>query len=219
MRDFRDAKTMAQSLRTAQDDRSITISHSDALELISRSFGFDNWNILAAKIEAAAHPPLELNGKPTAFCSFCGKSQHEVAKIIAGPDVFICDDCVGLCDAIIDETHIAGLAKMDREQSPGDPSYPALTAFLASRTAEQRAKIIASTQRSLDLVRWSMAETARALGETPPPAPPSPPRRAKTPVDQMSREELLTHRAWLEGQLADGLAALGVANRVQGETA
>lgn len=37
------------------------------------------------------------------FCSFCGKSQDEVNKIIAGPDVFICDECVELCKSIIDE--------------------------------------------------------------------------------------------------------------------
>ncbi len=33
----------------------------------------------------------------TQHCSFCGKGQHEVAKLIAGPDVFICDDCVEIC--------------------------------------------------------------------------------------------------------------------------
>lgn len=42
------------------------------------------------------------NGK-LLYCSFCGKSQHEVRKLIAGPDVFICDECVGLCDDIIRE--------------------------------------------------------------------------------------------------------------------
>ncbi|WP_303885273.1 ClpX C4-type zinc finger protein, partial [Abiotrophia defectiva] len=35
------------------------------------------------------------------YCSFCGKSQDEVNKIIAGPDVYICDECVGLCEEII----------------------------------------------------------------------------------------------------------------------
>ena len=40
------------------------------------------------------------NGK-TLYCSFCGKSQHEVKKLIAGPSVYICDECVSLCDEII----------------------------------------------------------------------------------------------------------------------
>ena len=35
------------------------------------------------------------------YCSFCGKSQHEVRKLIAGPSVFICDECVELCNDII----------------------------------------------------------------------------------------------------------------------
>ena len=43
------------------------------------------------------------NSKTTLFCSFCGKSQHEVRKLIAGPTVFICDECVELCMDIIKE--------------------------------------------------------------------------------------------------------------------
>ncbi|MBK93187.1 MAG: ATP-dependent Clp protease ATP-binding subunit ClpX [Rickettsiales bacterium] len=43
------------------------------------------------------------NTKTTLFCSFCGKSQHEVRKLIAGPTVFICDECVELCMDIIKE--------------------------------------------------------------------------------------------------------------------
>ena len=43
------------------------------------------------------------NNKNTLYCSFCGKSQHEVKKLIAGPTVFICDECVELCNDIIQE--------------------------------------------------------------------------------------------------------------------
>ena len=43
------------------------------------------------------------DSKNTLFCSFCGKSQHEVKKLIAGPTVFICDECVELCMDIIRE--------------------------------------------------------------------------------------------------------------------
>jgi hypothetical protein len=52
MRDFRDAKAMAQSLRQALTETSVTLTHSQSLELIAKAFGFDSWNILAAKIEA-----------------------------------------------------------------------------------------------------------------------------------------------------------------------
>jgi len=43
------------------------------------------------------------DSKNTLYCSFCGKSQHEVRKLIAGPSVFICDECVDLCNDIIRE--------------------------------------------------------------------------------------------------------------------
>src|SRR3970282_1438234 len=45
------------------------------------------------------------------YCSFCGKSQHEVRKLIAGPTVFICDECVELCMDIIREEHKTNLVK------------------------------------------------------------------------------------------------------------
>jgi ATP-dependent Clp protease ATP-binding subunit ClpX len=48
--------------------------------------------------------------KSTLYCSFCGKSQHEVRKLIAGPTVFICDECVELCNDIIREEIKGGVA-------------------------------------------------------------------------------------------------------------
>ena len=44
--------------------------------------------------------------KTTLYCSFCGKSQHEVKKLIAGPTVFICDECVELCMDTVSYTHL-----------------------------------------------------------------------------------------------------------------
>jgi ATP-dependent Clp protease ATP-binding subunit ClpX len=41
------------------------------------------------------------SGEKTLYCSFCGKSQHEVKKLIAGPSVFVCDECIELCKEII----------------------------------------------------------------------------------------------------------------------
>src|ERR1700720_46380 len=43
------------------------------------------------------------DSRNTLFCSFCGKGQHEVRKLIAGPTVYICEECVGLCSDIIGE--------------------------------------------------------------------------------------------------------------------
>ncbi len=51
------------------------------------------------------------DSKSTLFCSFCGKSQHEVKKLIAGPTVFICDECVELCMDIIREEHKSNFVK------------------------------------------------------------------------------------------------------------
>jgi len=49
--------------------------------------------------------------KNTLFCSFCGKSQHEVRKLIAGPTVFICDECIELCMDIIREENKSPLTE------------------------------------------------------------------------------------------------------------
>src|SRR5260370_25492744 len=43
------------------------------------------------------------SGEKLLYCSFCGKSQHEVRKLIAGPSLFICDECIELCNDIIRE--------------------------------------------------------------------------------------------------------------------
>ncbi len=51
------------------------------------------------------------DSKNTLYCSFCGKSQHEVRKLIAGPTVFICDECVELCMDIIREEHKSARVK------------------------------------------------------------------------------------------------------------
>ena len=64
--------------------------------------------------------------KTTLFCSFCGKDQNEVAQLIAGPNVFICDECVELCMSIVLEhrtktrpalqlTVASGLARLEAE--------------------------------------------------------------------------------------------------------
>jgi ATP-dependent Clp protease ATP-binding subunit ClpX len=56
------------------------------------------------------------------FCSFCGKSQHEVKKLIAGPSVFVCDECIDLCNEIIRDDS-AGVT--DAKEARGDLPTPA----------------------------------------------------------------------------------------------
>ena len=66
------------------------------------------------------------DSKNTLYCSFCGKSQHEVRKLIAGPTVFICDECVELCMDIIREENKSSLVK----SSDGVPTPRAICKVL-----------------------------------------------------------------------------------------
>ena len=75
------------------------------------------------------------------YCSFCGKSQHEVRKLIAGPSVYICDECVELCNVIIrEELDEANLDKQEKLPTPKD-----IHAFLEDYViGQQHAKKILS---------------------------------------------------------------------------
>src|SRR5262249_60128893 len=149
MGDFRDAKTMAHALRSALESRAVAITHSDCLELIAKAFGYDNWNILAAKIEAArlraqAESALLAGAQGSAsnrtlYCSFCGKSQHDVRKLIAGPAVYICDECVELCtDIIRDEKPIWKILSLLAEgESSGSDGYPAALELARGQPTER----------------------------------------------------------------------------------
>jgi ATP-dependent Clp protease ATP-binding subunit ClpX len=64
------------------------------------------------------------SGEKTLFCSFCGKSQHEVKKLIAGPSVFVCDECIELCNEIIrDELPV--ITADEARKARGDLPTPA----------------------------------------------------------------------------------------------
>src|SRR5450432_3176781 len=59
------------------------------------------------------------SGDKLLYCSFCGKSQHEVRKLIAGPSVFICDECIELCNDIIrEEGATADAARTNKNKLP-----------------------------------------------------------------------------------------------------
>ncbi|MDQ6982458.1 MAG: ATP-dependent Clp protease ATP-binding subunit ClpX [Mariprofundus sp.] len=69
------------------------------------------------------------SGDNTLYCSFCGKSQHDVKKLIAGPTVFICDECIELCNEIIVE-ELSGEQKEDDKKETGLPRPAEIKAFL-----------------------------------------------------------------------------------------
>ena len=60
------------------------------------------------------------SGEKLLYCSFCGKSQHEVKKLIAGPSVFICDECIDLCNDIIrdEATSVESVSGAPRSELP-----------------------------------------------------------------------------------------------------
>src|SRR5580704_2179797 len=137
MRDYRDATAMAKALRAGLAEDSLTVTHSQSLELMARAFGYDNWNILAAKIEAAGPSAAEPagRGERTLYCSFCGKSQYDVEKLIAGPNSFICDACVALCNNIVEHSAVTKLLVDDERE--GGEDRPRVSAYLAGRTGDQ----------------------------------------------------------------------------------
>src|SRR5262249_28598792 len=142
MRDFRDAKTMAHALRDALKAKSVETTHSESLELIAKAFGFDNWNILSARIEAAQprapDGTAEPNPQATLHCTFCGKSQHDVRTLIAGPaSTYICDECVTVCNDVIDgQDDRAFLGLLEADEEAGDQAYPTAVAHLRDQSNE-----------------------------------------------------------------------------------
>ena len=126
MRTYKDAKTMAKSLRESLTVRNVLLSHSECLEIVATIAGFADWNTLSAKLDLESGQPArpednsdldpailggtcqvpQTAGTEQVSCSFCGKSK--VRSLIEGgcsrdlggaprSCVFICDECVALC--------------------------------------------------------------------------------------------------------------------------
>ena len=110
-------------------------------------------------------------GEKLLYCSFCGKSQHEVRKLIAGPSVFICDECIDLCNDIIREeaqTDAKDKAAKKRLPTPGNlrdildqyvidqwqakkiPSVAVTTTTSVSKPVQRMAKSNWPSQHSVD---------------------------------------------------------------------
>ncbi len=85
------------------------------------------------------------SGEKTLYCSFCGKSQHEVKKLIAGPSVFICDECIDLCNEIIrDELPTSEEGKAARGDLPTPAEIKAtLDAYVIGQVPAKRMLAVA----------------------------------------------------------------------------
>jgi hypothetical protein len=167
MRDFRDAKTMAHVLRDGLNAKSVKTTHSECLELLAKAFGCESWNVLSAKIEATQDPRPDRPAsnpvlKQVLTCSFCGKTQYDVKKLIAGPSVFVCDECVGLCNYIIDDDG-EFLRLLEADEERGDRSYPAVLAYLRGKSTDQLARFVEGHQNWAQLWRLELEQTKRLL--------------------------------------------------------
>jgi ClpX C4-type zinc finger/Glyoxalase superfamily protein len=176
MRDFRDAKAMARALRDALKAKTIEITHAEALELIAKAFGYENWNILSAKIEAA-EPAVsderalavaaQDNPPPpkTLYCSFCGKSQHEVAKLIVGPPpVLICGECVDICTDVVepdDEKELFRLVKANEES--GRRAHPTMLELARGMPTEELAHYVERGRKGVERNRAALQDIERRL--------------------------------------------------------
>jgi hypothetical protein len=174
MRDFRDAKVMARALRDALKAKAVETTHAEALELIAKAFGYENWNILSSKIEAAEPPASDERSRSVAaqnepappktlYCSFCGKSQHDVRKLIAGPPPsFICDECVEICIDIIepdDDLEIFRLMRTNEES--GTTAHPALLELARGTSTEELAHYVERGRKGVERNRGALQAIER----------------------------------------------------------
>ena len=83
------------------------------------------------------------DGNEQLLCSFCGKSQRQVKKLIAGPGVYICDECIDLCNEIIDE-ELTAPAHLDLESLPRPKEiYASLNDYVVSQDEAKRTLSVA----------------------------------------------------------------------------
>ena len=83
------------------------------------------------------------DGNEQPLCSFCGKSQRQVKKLIAGPGVYICDECIDLCNEIIDE-ELTAPAHLDLDSLPRPKEiYQSLNDYVVSQDEAKRTLSVA----------------------------------------------------------------------------
>ena len=224
MRDFRDAKTMAHALREALARNGVETTHSESLELIAKAFGYDNWNVLSAKIEAAHPRAVDTEAASAAgpepappkilYCSFCRKSQHEVKKLIAGPAVYICDECVELCTDIVRDGVLWKVLSCLRAggENAGE-GYQAALGHVRSKSTEEVASYVEQIKSGVSHSRETLQLIDRRLaipdGEVPPESDASASR-----FFAKSKEELVAVKINAQRELAHYENALRIGTSV-----
>ena len=97
------------------------------------------------------------------YCSFCGKSQHEVRKLIAGPSVFICDECVELCNDIIRE-ELEEKAQSARSSLPKPREILTLRQRLNEILAKHTGQPIETIARDTERDNFKSAQASKEYG-------------------------------------------------------
>ena len=225
MRDFRDAKAMARALRDALKAKAIETTHAETLELIAKVFGYENWNILSAKIEATEPATgdertisVAAQNEPappkTLYCSFCGKSQHEVNKLIAGPPpVFICDECVDICTDVVepdDDMELFRLMKANEES--GRQADQPLFELARGTSTEELAHCVERSRKGIERSRLALQGIQRILA-----APDDDMLKLPRHLRDKRREDLVVMQQKAQRDLTRYEGALSIARTVLGE--
>ena len=227
IRDFRDAKVMAGLVRDALKAKGVETSDSESLELIAMVFGFENWSVLSAAIDASEPPENEARSSPFArlrnalgakglkitqkealelaviafgdeyrntlfagfdraaleseapssaqdqndqprpeplYCSFCGKSQHEVRKLIVGPKVIICDECIDESLDILLEVDNGELFRLlEKNEETGGQTYSDLLELARATSMEKIAYYVERGRKRVERNHLSLEFIQRTL--------------------------------------------------------
>ena len=92
---------------------------------------------------------------PNLTCSFCGKSQKEVKKLIAGPTVYICDECIGLCNDIIAEEVEKDEPYAGSAPIPKPSEIKAICCGLKKSLISKKFRTAGKLRQYLENMRWS----------------------------------------------------------------
>ena len=85
MRDFRDAKAMAQTLREALKTKSVSLTHAESLELVAKTLGFHDWNVLSARIQSEHQRPVTEAAQPPIAATMVGKNLRRGERLPTMP--------------------------------------------------------------------------------------------------------------------------------------
>jgi hypothetical protein len=120
----------------------------------------DAVGVLSAHGDSVRGPAMSVDERELLKCSFCGKSQKQVKKLISGPGVYICDECIDLCNEIIAEELSGG--EEEREQEPPWTGEGARQVEVTEPVQESEVNVIVPVQPIVDLLRSAGVELSTA---------------------------------------------------------